>query len=363
MSDEFKTQRIVYYDFIRTFAIIGVIACHCFARYVVNTDIFSTNLWYYAMFLNSFRDLCVPLFVCVSGALLITKKDSISLFIKKRFKKVIIPFIFWVAVFILSKICIMQPESWGKFIINTLSIPPVGTGVFFWFVQMIVVVYAVIIILNRLIKFNRGFLNLFMLLGVIYIILFNLNIIPNISKPYVYVCYSFFAVLGFYLANCDLTRNRLAESLKINDEKLAVVFLVASIALYLVEVYFNVVHSIALNKHSAVSQFDFINVFLVISVFLFFRYFAESRGKMNGICRYMLGNNIGKVIFSISFCSYGIYLSHVMVRNGLNYLFYNVKSIPTSVNLTLVFVLTLIISWVMILMMSKIPILEKVSGR
>ena len=39
------------------------------------------------MFLNCLRDISVPLFVCVSGALLITKKDTIITFLKKRVNK------------------------------------------------------------------------------------------------------------------------------------------------------------------------------------------------------------------------------------------------------------------------------------
>ena len=167
MSTKLKSKRIIYYDFIRAFAIFGVVACHCFSYLVINTDIFNTRLWFYSMFLNCLRDISVPLFVCVSGALLITKKDTIITFLKKRVNKVIVPFIFWVIAFIIIEIIMKQPKYPMNIVVNTLSIPPVGSGIIFWFVQMILVVYLVIIILNKLISKNENFLKLALLLMIL----------------------------------------------------------------------------------------------------------------------------------------------------------------------------------------------------
>ena len=40
------SKRIIYYDYIRAFAIFGVLACHIFGLLVVDTNIFNTKLWY-----------------------------------------------------------------------------------------------------------------------------------------------------------------------------------------------------------------------------------------------------------------------------------------------------------------------------
>ena len=89
MSKVINSDRIIYYDFIRAFAIFGVLACHGFGALVVNVDIFDTKLWYYSLLFNSLRDVSVPLFVCLSGALLITKKDSFIVFINGFINKLI----------------------------------------------------------------------------------------------------------------------------------------------------------------------------------------------------------------------------------------------------------------------------------
>ena len=358
VNEHLKNKRIIYYDYIRAFAIFGVIACHIFAGFVVNKDIFGTNLWYYSIFLNSLRDVSVPLFVCVSGALLITKKDSIAVFIKKRLNKVLIPYFFWVIMFILIEIfCYGKNNNPKQFIINVFSIPPEGSAVVFWFVQMILVVYIVIIILNKLIQYKESFLKLSLLVSVIVAVLINFNLIPmNTLERYLY--YSIFAIFGFYLSSYDFTENKIV---KLSKEKLAVLFLILSIILYLLEIYFNITTSIKLNNYHSVNQFGFLNISLVISAFLFFRYFSESKGKLNKLFNYIQKSKIGKMILSIGLCSYGIYLSHIIIRDGLQMLKF--KSISPSILFTIYLFITLISSWLIILLMSKVPILNKVCGK
>ena len=361
MSTKVKSKRIIYYDFIRVFAIFGVLACHVFSYMVVNTDIFNTRLWFYALFLNCLRDISVPLFVCVSGALLITKKDTITTFIKKRINKVIVPYIFWVIAFIILEIMIKQPKVPMNIVVNTLSIPPVGSGVIFWFVQMIIVVYFVIIILNKLISKNANFLKVALLLSIIYIVLLNLGIIPEYEKPYNYLFYSVFAVFGYYASRYDFAENKLSKSLGLTKDKLTVLFFILSVGLYILEIFTDASLSIAANKFSVISKFSILNIFTLLSMFLFFRYFTESEGKISRLCNYIKNSIVGKAIFSISFCSYGIYLSHKVI---LDYFMLSpfVNHPSPSVFATLLLIVVLIVSWLIILVMSKVPGLKKVSG-
>lgn len=85
-------KRIFYYDFLRCFAILSVIACHVFAIPVVRISNFGSGLWYYSLFLNTLRDIAVPMFVLISGALLLDKKETLAKFTKKRINRVIIPY-------------------------------------------------------------------------------------------------------------------------------------------------------------------------------------------------------------------------------------------------------------------------------
>lgn len=363
MSSEYASKRIVYYDLIRAFAIFGVVACHCFVGIANNTDIFNTLLWFYSLFLYSLREVCVPLFVCVSGALLITKRYSLTDFIKKRFIRVVIPYIFWAVMFIASSMIFLNIHDPTNLIYETFSVPPLGNSVFLWFVQMILVVYVVIFALNKLIERNDIFLKLALVFSIVFIVLRNFGIIPSYPMPYKYIHYSAYAVLGYYLATYDLSSNSLVNYLKLDSERFVQVFFILSILLYLWEINSVVSLSLGSNSLIALSQFSFLNVALVISVFLFFRFFADFYEISEESCIHGVGGKVVKAIFSISYCSYGIYLSHLIVINFFTYVIQIHNYFAPAISATLVLILTLIISWIIVLLMSKIPGLKMVSGR
>lgn len=234
---------------------------------------------------------------------------------------------------------------------------------FFWFVQMIMVVYIIIFILNKLIDYKIVFLKLSGIFSVIFIILYNFNIIPIYSMPQSYIYFSIFAIFGYYLATYHFLSNRYLKSSFITKEILALIFLIFSVLLYLCEIYYTATTSIALNSYSSVNQFSFLNIALVFSVFLFFRYLFESKGKLNKIANYISNGNVGKIILSISFCSYGIYLCHSLLRDFFHVVINVRVYFSPSIYYSLLLFFTLICSWLLILIMSKMPILNKISGR
>jgi hypothetical protein len=178
------------------------------------------------------------------------------------------------------------------------------------------------------------------------------------TKPTYYLYYSIFAVIGYYLSNVDLTGNRYV---RLSDKKLMVIFLVFSVLLYVVLVLTNASMSIELQKFKTEPQFSLLNIAAVCCIFLFFRYFSQNSGKLY---EFIKKDSIGKIIFSISICSYGIYLCHIMIRELLlNFLLYPIQgSMGITVFSTLTLILTFIVSWLLIVALSKIPVLDMLSG-
>lgn len=91
--------RLVYLDSIRGVAIILVIIHHLCARFIQQENIDSA--WWAANFLITLSIPAVPLFVIISGALLLTSQKDVpvSKFLINRFKKVGIPFIAWMIIY------------------------------------------------------------------------------------------------------------------------------------------------------------------------------------------------------------------------------------------------------------------------
>jgi len=78
-------------DFARVVACLMVIVVHVAATnfYTFSDKWWATNFW------DSLTRGCVPLFLMISGALLLNKDESLGVFIRKRFSKIIPPLLFW----------------------------------------------------------------------------------------------------------------------------------------------------------------------------------------------------------------------------------------------------------------------------
>lgn len=363
-----KNNRIFYIDGLRVFAIFCIIACHISAMFVVKPNLFNTKLWYYSLFLNSLRDVGVPLFVMISGALLINKKDSFKKFVTKRLKRVLIPYIFWIIIFILFVFfCISINYHFHHMSLNLLlykifaSKP--GDWKYFWFVPMILTVYLIIFILNKLNSYNKNTFKGFLILSILIILLkevnlFNFNNQINLVR---YLFFSIFAIFGYYLVNTDFLNFKLFKKFKINSRVMVFITGILIISLYACVLLTNVRLTNQFNKFNAISQFSILNILLVSSVMLFFRYIDESNILSNN---YLIkGFKLKELILSISSCSYGIYLSHMIILLSLGYFLDPLLAIKPSVVLTLKLILTCIISWLLILILGKIHYLNKLIGK
>lgn len=131
-------------DLIRTVAIILVILLHAATEGIPNLDIMSAQgiqLWWTADVYNSISRVCVPLFIMLTGALLLQPskvEEPLGVFFKKRWMRIGIPILFWAAVYF----------AW-RFFVNgeVLTLSSIVQGVFtgpyyqFWYLYVLVGLY------------------------------------------------------------------------------------------------------------------------------------------------------------------------------------------------------------------------------
>ena len=93
-SIEKDNKRIIWLDFVKFIAISMMIAVHCTDN-VTPTE--RSEAWYnlWGSFYGSFMRPAIPLFVMVTGALLLPVKENISTFYTKRLTRLVLPFIVW----------------------------------------------------------------------------------------------------------------------------------------------------------------------------------------------------------------------------------------------------------------------------
>lgn len=91
-------KRIEFLDYVRVAACFMVIVVHsCEFYFIDGSDIGIRNLtdgFWVSVFDSAFR-CSVPLFVMISGYLLVPLREDAASFLRKRFRRVVVPFVLW----------------------------------------------------------------------------------------------------------------------------------------------------------------------------------------------------------------------------------------------------------------------------
>ena len=356
-----KSKRIFYYDVLRALAIIGIVFCHVSVSYV-SRDINSPNL-YISIFFDCFRDFSIPIFVMLSGALLIGKKDTLVKFFKKRLSRLFIPFLFWVLIYIIFTSIFINH---GFNLDNALKIffGTAGTlGVHFWFVWMIIIAYIGIFIINKALqiesirKCNKHFITILAMLSVIYIGMSHYHLINAYSPRLTYyISFLAYIAIGYFLAKCDFLEKRI-------DRK----YLIISTALLFIGSYlwyifcFAVPRSHLAHQFVRLSYFNLTILFMSANAFLLFKYLSKTKSFEE-----MENKSLGKAFTFISNYSYGIYLIHYLVLycikiNLIKYI--NFTQGSSLIWIPLLVILTTGISLIILEIFDRIPYLDKVTGK
>lgn len=359
-------ERKVYLDQLRVLAIVSIICCHVCCDFIIqNNDIFSFFKTFYMLsFFTLGRFIGIPIFIMISGALLINKSYSLREFVKKRFNRVFVPYIFWALIFSLFSVVVMHKKFTYELLLQVFFGQKGTVGVILWFIWMIMVVYIGIFIINKILeygksksdKFENLFVNILVIFSLITYFLSNLGYFPYSSELLYYVQFIPYAIFGYALTNKDFTNSIITPDL------LVVFAFFISVFGYLYFTWTVDINAISINKFSPGSYFQFIVMIIVFNIMLFFRYLPES--NFNRINNFLSSNYVSSAILSISRCSFGIYFIHYLILKFLQNVY--LKQIGlfdhplfwTPILLIVVF----LSSWFIMGVMAKIPILNKLSG-
>ena len=102
LQTETQSQRVVWLDVVRLVAMFTVVCCHSADPFNFYPGEPPANIdeikWWGAAYGSALRP-CVPLFVMLTGALLLPVKQTVSVFYKKRIGRVFWPFLLWSVLF------------------------------------------------------------------------------------------------------------------------------------------------------------------------------------------------------------------------------------------------------------------------
>jgi surface polysaccharide O-acyltransferase-like enzyme len=96
--EQAKQKKLLFADYMRVLATLSVILLHCAGDYLYQFKLGEMDVtrWWICNIYDSSVRWCVPVFVMLSGVLLLRPKkvESIPDFLKKRMMRVFIPFLF-----------------------------------------------------------------------------------------------------------------------------------------------------------------------------------------------------------------------------------------------------------------------------
>lgn len=288
----------------------------------------------------------VPLFLMITGMLTLNKTIDLNVFLKKKFVRIVYPLIFFIIVGAALKI-----YSLDSFFTT------------YWYCWMIIAIYLAIPVINKFIanssmKEIEYFLALFIITSLIYTIFLTQKGETALDLNF-FIGPASYLILGYYLSKKDF---------KLSPNKMVLINLIIFVAITLYKIYNK--DFLYVDRNFVVYSLLNLSVPQIIqcsSLFLLFRYLYESKSGISGAVKKVLENEyINGFILSVSRASYGIYLFHMLLLRGfIEPYFKNVSTFTGFNTFITVFVLgfaLLIVSWIAILILGKIPVIKKVSG-
>jgi len=345
-----KPQNIDWINNLRLVALYAVIILHVTSLLLMQYSKVPMSDWMVADFFNAIVRFAVPVFVMVTGALLLHREYEIGDFLKKRLVRVVVPFLFWSLVYVgyalYNEDITFTNDVWAntKLVLHQLK---TGSSYHLWYVYMLIGLYFFIPIIGKFVRHASEkeilyFLAVWfavMLMTQPYLLRYN----PSIDMHY-FAGFAGYLVLGHYLAFKDFNIKHL---------RLWMVLLFVACVLFIAIGSWLIVDS---KQWPGTMFFEPVNPLIVLlsaSVFMIFKLSAAKLSPLVIRIRDFAGG-----------FNYGIYLAHALVLYFLDDLFgisYKLCTPVIAIPLTalICFIITLAVVWVV----NKVPFVGKlISG-
>lgn len=160
-------QKLFYADLIRVTAVFMVMLLHSAATLLGNWGKEPLDFWLWGNGFDSLVRSCVPLFVMLSGALILGRTESLGSFFSKRFSRLLLPFALWVAAYINWRIFyIGEVLPVDKIILGILKGP---VYYHLWYLYMVMGLYLITPFLRSVIAaVKESVLRYFLLLWLVF---------------------------------------------------------------------------------------------------------------------------------------------------------------------------------------------------
>jgi len=343
-------------DLIRTLSIILVIMLHA-ATTMLKASYVPEDYWWTAVVYKTLALPCVPLFVMLSGALLLKRtklNEPIRVFLLKRLRRIGLPFVFWSAVYLTWSFYITKtPVTLNNIVTGILYSLFGGAYYHFWFIYLIVGLYLITPILRVIISYGNWrvvrYLCFLWFVSVAVIPFIELFIGHTLNPLVSLICgWEGYFVLGSYLKRVNVKSSILCG------------LLIGSFAWTLFGVWLMNYPLKAMGQNYYFFGYLSPNMILAsVALFLILlKFHRDWPGSKHA--------TIGRITRTISCNTLPIFLFHIIVlesfERGLLGFTLNFTTLHPILEVPLITALTLFVTLSLILLMQKVPVLGKLIG-
>lgn len=344
MMEKSEVKRIGYIDSLRVLSIFAVVLLHVSASNFANYPIGGFS-WCMTAFFEIISQWCVPVFVMISGALLLSKNRPVKILWRKNILRLCVAFVFWSLVYAFV-LCIYLNPGLPK---TEVLVAFLKGHYHLWFLLMLIGLYILVPVLKKIcvtktamkyfliVCFGYYFLvqllSLLLELGSSSPLVSLINVlIEDLKTLNIGMGFAGYFVLGYYLKQYNFTK-------KVRGIIYGMGFL-GAIVLFLLYLILSAHHGKTTLYYNNFS----INVlFEAMAVFVFAKYNFKSNSFMTWVAKYC----------------FGVYLVHALLIHIVEKLLSGAvlpwAAIAIPIEASVIFVASLLLTW----LISKIPVLVK----
>lgn len=340
-------QRNFALDVLRVLACFLVIWQHAGEFYYIGPHIAVVRepSTYQIGWLSSADRSCIALFVMISGYFLLPMKSGIKAFFRKRFTRILLPFLFWCVAYAVYYV-FYRGDSVPTCLRNIAHIP-VNWGVevgHLWYIYMLIGLYLLIPVISPFLeRCSRRVLQAYLALwGLTLLIPYAHLLAPgwlgecgwNPTPLYYYFSgFAGYLVLGYYVKRYGLPPVGTSVTL------LGAGYAVTALG-------FNALIPTAADCNELEIPWGFCTLNVAMMAYGIFALVARIPLKGTG--------RIGRIVTDCSITSYGIYLAHIMVLNFYHDLLAGMTD-SVLVQIPVLAVCTLVTTYLIVKLLSFLP--------
>lgn len=356
---EIKKERVVFLDWLRVIACLMVMIVH--ASECIYSDDYSFSFpneiakWAVILYQSFVRPTAVPLFLMASAYLLVPVKTDTLTFYKKRFTRVLIPLLVFVALYAVLPMfwgAESPAEAWKELCHAYVNFPVSGSHL--WFVYMLLGIYLIMPIISPWLD-KVGKKEELVILGIWLFTTTFYRLRPLLGGDIFGECWwndnaTFYYVSGFI--GYVVMGHYIKTHLNWDRAKILKVCIPLLIALYAVCVFSANYYSTRCTTPAELER-DWQNVTIIAVLMSFALFMLISTIKSSG-------KFYQNVVLKISKASYGMYLMHMLMLPHF-FALYN-PVLPSYLTIPATAVSTYLASFAISYLISKLPFGKYIVG-